>query len=111
MLSLEKEDPLIWEEFMAGNFCVQKSHIPHTAIPHLQVSKILKIKGGIVRITSNPNSRMRFFLTAPILAKLSEDLKELSSSTTKESQNIPRRQTIFDKEAKSTRPQTILLFE
>ena len=71
-----------WEMFMACNVCVQKSQSPHIAIgcDHAgeQVNKILRIEGGVVGISNNPKARMRFVLTAPILAKLSKDLKEIS---------------------------------
>ena len=35
----------------------------------------VNIEEGVVRISDIPNERVRLYLTTPILAKLSEDLK------------------------------------
>ena len=73
MYALKETDPLIWEAFMNGEFCVKKSQIPFTGIgaDHggEQVVKTLKIEGGLVGIANNDNARLRFFLTAPFASK------------------------------------------
>ena len=75
---------------MGGNFCILTKQICRAAIgcdhAREQVNRLLKIKGGVVGIPSNRNARVRFFLTAPNLAKFSHDLKELSGNTTQKNE-------------------------
>ena len=55
MKLLESSDPDIHEEFMSGNFCVNKNDIsfcaigPDHAIKH--VNKTMKIRGGLKGLT------------------------------------------------------------
>jgi len=82
MQQLEKTDPSIWQEFMAGNFCVKKSAIAFSsigvdhAIEH--VNRSMKVMGGIRGITQKPAALSRFFLIAPELARLSQEAEELA---------------------------------
>ena len=74
MLQLEHDDPAIWKHFMEGNFSVQKSKIPFTALgrDHAgeQQNKIMKIEGGLKGISKEENARVRHFLTAPVLQEI-----------------------------------------
>ena len=77
MKVLEYSDPELWEVFMNGEFCVKKTDIPFTSLgmDHAgeQVIKTLKVEGGGIKgITNND-----FFLSSPVLAKISDDIKEM----------------------------------
>ena len=79
MKALEYSDP---EVFMNGEFCVKKTDIPFTSLgmDHggEQVIKTLKGEGGGIKgITNNENVRLRFFLSSPVLAKISDDIKKM----------------------------------
>ena len=71
---LESTDPEIHEEFMSGNFCVNKNDIPFCtigpehAIEH--VNKTMKIRGGLKGLTQQPAAMARWFLIAPELSRL-----------------------------------------
>ena len=66
MRSLETSSPEVWRAFMDGDFSIQKSDIPATAIgrDHAgeQQNKVIKNRGGVTGITCNENSRTRHFL-------------------------------------------------
>ena len=51
MDALQHTDSVIWEAFCDGDFCVQKTPIPFTALgmDHAgeQVNKVIKIEGGL----------------------------------------------------------------
>ena len=84
MKHLESEEPTIWNSFLQGNFAVKKSDISFTPLgaDHAgeQQNKLLKIQGGIVGITKNEHARIRYFLTASILANISSELKNIIST-------------------------------
>ena len=86
MHQLEKDDPYIWEELLSGEYSVQSSSIPFTAKGNdhsgEQVNKILKVPGGLVGISSNENARTRFFLSAPFLAAIEEEMKGMCAKPT-----------------------------
>ena len=82
----QKDDPYIWHELLAGEYSVQTSSVPFTAKGNdhcgEQINKILKVAGGLIGISSNENARTRFFLTAPFLANIEEEMKEMSAKPT-----------------------------
>ncbi|KAL9981410.1 hypothetical protein ACROYT_G010111 [Oculina patagonica] len=45
-----------------------------------QINRSMKVSGGLVGITLNPNARTKFFLIAPELAHLAEDAKEMAGT-------------------------------
>jgi len=55
----------VYEEFVAGNFTVNKNQIPFSAVGvdrHIEhINKIMKMTGGIIGITQNAGARDRFF--------------------------------------------------
>ena len=69
------------EVFMDGDFSVQKSEIPATAIgrdhAEEQQNKVIKNRGGITGIICNENSRNRHFLIAPVLRTIAEEMQQL----------------------------------
>ena len=82
MHSLEHGDRDTWEEFLRGNFSVNTSNnVPFTrigvdqAMEHL--NKVTKGQGGISGITSTPQTLLKFCLTGPELARLSEETERL----------------------------------
>ena len=86
MQMLPESDPDIFEEFLKGDWVVNKnSQVPFCALgaDHAleQVNRSMKVSGGLVGITLNPHARTKFFLIAPELARLSEDAKEMSGTT------------------------------
>ena len=89
MQLLPESDPEIYDEFLSGNWVVNKN--PNTpfcalgadnALEH--INRSMKVSGGLVGITLNPSARVKFFLIAPELARLAEQAKSMagSSSTT-----------------------------
>ena len=79
MQDLQRTDPVIWEAFSRGEFSVQKTPIPYTALgmDHAgeQVNKTIKIEGGLTGVSRNENARTRYFLTAPIISKIASNFK------------------------------------
>jgi len=65
------------------NSCVPFCAVgPDNALEH--VNRSMKVSGGLVGITLNPNTRTKYLLIAPELARLTEQAKQMagSSSTT-----------------------------
>ena len=66
---------------MDGDFSCQKSEIPGKSISRdhagEQVNRIIKNRVGITGITKNENARTRYFLIAPILCSISEQMLKL----------------------------------
>ena len=86
MKMLNESDPEIYEEFLEGNWVVNKNpDVPFCALgaDHAleQINRSMKVSGGLVGITLNPNARTKFFLIAPELARLAEDAKEMAGAT------------------------------
>ena len=70
MKSLKESDDPIYEEFLQGNWVVNKNPCaPFCAIgaDHAleQINRSMKVTGGLVGITLNPSARTKFFLIAP----------------------------------------------
>ena len=86
MTALETTDPDIYQEFIDGNFTVNKNKIPFCAVgvDHAleHINRVMKVAGGLVGITQNASARERFFLTAPELNRLSEEAHEMSDTLT-----------------------------
>ena len=81
MNCLEESDPEIWEEFIQGNWVVNKNTVPFCAIgaDHAleQVNRMMKVGGGIVGITQNPSALTKFFLVAPELSHIAEEARQM----------------------------------
>ena len=82
MTALQVTDPDIHQEFIDGNFGVNKNQIPFCAIGVEQINRIMKVTGGLVGITQNASARERFFLTAPELSRLAEEAHKMAGSPT-----------------------------
>ena len=85
-----KREPSIWESFIQGKFTVKKNSIPLRSLgaDHAgeQQNKLLKIQGDIIVVTKNEKARLRHFLFAPVLAKISHELENhvhITSTATK----------------------------
>ena len=83
MHMLEESDPEIYEEFQRGNWVVNKNPCvlfcslgADNALEH--VNRSMKVSGGLVGITLNPNTCSNYFLIVPELARLAEKAKEMS---------------------------------
>ena len=65
MQNLQNIDINVYNEFMSGNFSVNKNSVPFTAIgvDHAleHINRLMKVQGGIVGITLKQNARARFF--------------------------------------------------
>ena len=85
MQKLEIEDPDIYDEFMAGNFSVNKSTIPFCTIgPDHAIeheNRVMKVCGGLKGITQQPAAMARWFLIAPELSCLASEAQKLAGST------------------------------
>ena len=83
------EDQKVWKAFENGDFSCQKTNISETAIgrDHCgeQENKKIKNRGGITGITMNENSRTRYFLAAPVLASLTDQMFNLGGHIGKRS--------------------------
>ena len=81
MLNLEQEDIATWNILKQGNFSVNKSSVPFTAIgaDHgiEQENKSMKILGGIKGITNNQRALDEYFLTAGRMGTIIEEFAEL----------------------------------
>ncbi|KAL9989134.1 hypothetical protein ACROYT_G003650 [Oculina patagonica] len=84
---LPESDPEIYEEFRKGYWAVNKNlDVPFCALgaDHAleQINRSMKVSGGLVGITLNPNARNKFFLyIAPELVRLAKDAKEMAGTT------------------------------
>lgn len=47
------------------------------------VNRSMKVAGGMIGITLNPNARIKYFLIAPELAKLADQAKQLAGTSSK----------------------------
>jgi len=47
------------------------------------VNRSMKVSGGSIGITLNPNARTKYFLIAPELARLAEQAKEMAGTSSK----------------------------
>ena len=47
------------------------------------VNRSMKVSGGLIGITLNPNARTKYFLIAPELARLTEQAKEMAGTSSK----------------------------
>ena len=72
MCNLQRSDPDIWEEFVSGNWVVNKNEVPFCALGAYhaleQVNRAMKVSGGLIGITQNKNARNHFFLVSPEMA-------------------------------------------
>ena len=87
MEKLPDSDPEIYQEFLDGNWVVNKNQdVAFCALgaDHAlqQINRSMKVSGGLVGITLNPNARTKFFLIAPELARLAEEAKEMAGTST-----------------------------
>ena len=92
MKSLKETDLEIYNEFMEGNWVVNKNpDVPFCALgaDHAleHINRSMKVTGGLVGITLNPSARTKFFLIAPELARLAEEAQEMAGLSSK----TPRR--------------------
>ena len=101
MQDLKRTDKVIWEAFSKGEFSVQKTPIPYTALgmDHAgeQVNKIIKISGGLIGVSRNENARARYFLTVPIISKIASNFKSGSTEYKHHENNktCSKRQTLM----------------
>ena len=88
MAKLKEKDPKIYEEFQRGNWVVNKNSSvsfcavgADNALEHVNCS--IKVSGGQIGVTLNPNARTKYFLIAPELARLTEQAKEMAGTSSK----------------------------
>ena len=82
--SLKASDPEIYEEFIQGNWVVNKNaEAPFCAIDNAleHKNRSMKVSGGLVDITLNEAARTKFFLIAPDLASLAEQAKNMAGAS------------------------------
>ena len=95
MKMLKATDPELYQEFVEGNWVVNKN--PDVSFCALgadhaleQINRSMKVSVGLVGITLNPNARTKFFLISPELSRLAMKRKKwpaqsqamISASTT-----------------------------
>ena len=83
MESLKITDPDIYQELLQGNWVVNKNSLvsfcaigADHALEH--INRLMKVSGGLVGITLNPNARTKFFLISPELARLAEEAQQFA---------------------------------
>ena len=88
MNALKESDPAIYEEFQDGNWMVNKNSCvsfcalgADNALEH--VNRSMKVSGGLIGITLNPNARTKYFLIAPELARLAEQAEQMAGVSPK----------------------------
>ena len=89
MQNTRKTNPALWQEYSAGGFTVNTSNsVPFTrlgvdqAMEHL--NKVAKGHGGITGITSTAVTILKFCLTAPELAHISNEMELLAGVTSEQ---------------------------
>ena len=92
MNQIQIKDPEVWNEFMEGNWVVNKNgSVSFCAIgaDHAleQVNRTMKVTGGLVGITQNHNARSKFFLVSPELAKLTSEAEDMAGLTNEASKH------------------------
>ena len=87
MDKLKTSDPDIHQEFLEGNFCVQKSEVPFTAIgpDHgiEHVNRETKVSGGLKGLTQQPSPMARCFFIAHELSRLASETEGLTGASHK----------------------------
>ena len=88
MSSLNEADPEIYEEFIQGNWVVNKNaQVPFCAVGAdnalEHINRSMKVCGGLIGITLNEAARTKFFLIAPELARLAEQAKKMAGVSSK----------------------------
>ena len=86
--SLKVSDPEIYEEFIQGNWVVNKNaEVPFCAVGADNAlehkNRSMKVSGGLVGITLNEAARTKFFLIAPEFASLAEQAKNIAGVASK----------------------------
>ena len=94
MLSLKDEDPETWNMFNSGNFSVNKTLIPFSAIgvDHAieQENRAVKVLGGIKGIANNQKALDEYFLTVSQMGNIIEDFcKVFTQRSTKKNPALP----------------------
>ena len=84
MNSLKESNDEIYQEFMNGNWVVNKNNkVSFCAIgaDHAleHVNRMMKVAGGLVGITLNSSARTKFFLIAPELARLAAEASDVAA--------------------------------
>ena len=81
MKALAQTDTEVWEEFMEGNWVVNKKMVPFCAIgpDHAleQVNRMMKVAEGLIGIWLNTYAHTKLFLVAPELARLAEEARNM----------------------------------
>jgi hypothetical protein len=82
MYTLKDSDPDIWKEFEAGNWVVCRSTTPFCALGAdealEQQNRAMKVTGGLVGITQQPNALARYFLIAPELNRICQETMQMT---------------------------------
>ena len=77
MFALKEQDPELWEYFKQGNFSINKTRIPFSAIGADRgiehENRAMKVVGGIKGITTNKETVYRF---APVSPEINLMVKE-----------------------------------
>ena len=81
MRSLERTEPEIHDEFMAGNFDIKRSRNLFNQVPPDQatewINRMCKVSGGIIRITRSDQAQDRFCATWAVRSQVSQTTKVL----------------------------------
>lgn len=89
MRLLETSHPIVHQEFMRGNWVVNKNkYVPFCAIgaDHAleHINRSMKVSGGLVGITQNKSARTRYAIISPELTKLTEEAEKTIGLPSKE---------------------------
>lgn len=85
---VKETDPEIYQEFQNDNWVVNKNaKVAFCAVGadnELEhVNRSMKVSGGLIGITLNPTARTKYFLIAPELARLAEQAKLRTGTSSK----------------------------
>ena len=79
MLSLPTTHPAVFQQFMSGNFVVQKTHnlFSSLSIDHAQEQNNAKVKGcgGAIGLSENPGAMRRWMVAGPEVARIVEEFE------------------------------------
>jgi hypothetical protein len=89
MMALPESHPAVHEAFVAGEFCVQRSHVPFSQIPVDQtieqtVNRHTKTNGGIIGFSKNSKAVHRWMLNAYLRVEIAARCREMAGFETRQ---------------------------
>lgn len=82
MVALPNTQPSVYEEFLNGNFVIQKTERVFSAVSvdqaHEQLNKVIKAEGGAIGLTENDSALRRWMIAGPEVSRMLSDFEHES---------------------------------